>query len=63
MSRTTCEDCGTRVYNGRCDNCHEELAIFEDQGEYMDRPFSHEFMQKVTGQLAIVEPRRRERKL
>ncbi len=59
MSYRTCEDCGTRVYNGRCDNCHEELAIYEDQGQYMDRPFSDEFMKKVAEQSAIVEPKRK----
>jgi hypothetical protein len=22
-----CEDCGCRVYNGHCTNCHEEIFI------------------------------------
>ena len=54
MAYKTCEDCGTRVYNGRCDNCHEELAIYEDQGEYVNYEFSSEFMEKVNEQAAIV---------
>lgn len=24
-----CLDCGTRVYNGKCSNCHEEIFIEE----------------------------------
>lgn len=25
----TCEDCGCKVYNGHCVNCHEEIYIEE----------------------------------
>lgn len=34
---TYCEDCGCRVYNGACTNCHEEVYIAEqhyEQGTY-----------------------------
>ena len=44
-----CEDCGCRVYNGRCTNCHEELYI-EDQYYELDMPLpskESEFMKKV----------------
>jgi|HubBroStandDraft_2_1064218.scaffolds.fasta_scaffold2087660_2 hypothetical protein len=59
MAYKECENCGTRMYNGRCDNCHEELAIFEDQGEYVDYQFSPEFMKKVAEQARIVNQRRK----
>lgn len=51
-----CEDCGCKVYSGRCTNCHEELYIMDqyiDQG--MDLPDENsEFMQKVYKQEAEV---------
>ena len=28
-----CEDCGCKVYNGTCTNCHEEIYI---QEQYFD---------------------------
>ena len=28
-----CEDCGCKVYNGRCTNCHEELYILDQYDE------------------------------
>lgn len=28
-----CDDCGERVYNGACTNCHEEIYIEE---QYID---------------------------
>lgn len=48
----TCEDCGCRVYNGRCVNCHEELIILDQYIEQdMDLPDEDsEFMQKVRDQ-------------
>jgi hypothetical protein len=47
MAYKACEDCGTRLSDGYCPNCHEELAIFEQDpgGE-----FSQEFMDQVTEQ-------------
>jgi hypothetical protein len=29
----TCENCGCKVYNGRCTNCHEELFILDQYYE------------------------------
>jgi len=28
-----CEDCGCKVYTGRCTNCHEELYILDQYYE------------------------------
>ena len=44
-----CEDCGCKVFNGRCTNCHEELYILDQYDELnMPRPDDEtEFMQKV----------------
>lgn len=44
-----CEDCGCKVFSGRCTNCHEELYIL-DQYYEQDIPLpdpKSEFMQKV----------------
>ena len=50
MSKATyCEDCGCKVFNGRCTNCHEELYIL-DQYEELNMPLPNDdtdFMQKV----------------
>lgn len=45
-----CEDCGTRLSDGICPNCSEELFIFDTQYEFMDQPISDEFMEKVSEQ-------------
>lgn len=44
-----CEDCGCKMYSGRCTNCHEELYILDQYDELeMDYPDEDsEFMQKV----------------
>lgn len=31
---SSCENCGCRVYSGRCVNCHEELYILD---KYIDQ--------------------------
>lgn len=43
-----CEDCGCKVYNGHCVNCHEETFIAE-QNNQNDEPiaFSDEFNKKL----------------
>lgn len=48
MAHETCEDCGSKVYNGHCVNCHEETYIAE-QNYGNDEPiaFSPEFLEKV----------------
>ena len=45
-----CEDCGTRISNGICPNCQEELFIFETQYEDLPEKLSDEFMNKVKEQ-------------
>jgi len=44
-----CSDCGTKLSNGICPNCSEELYIFETQ--YEDLPeLSNDFAEKVEQQ-------------
>ncbi len=47
-----CEDCGCKVYNGRCTNCHEELYILDQYIEQdMELPGEDsDFMKKVSEQ-------------
>lgn len=33
MARSTCENCGCAVYDGRCTNCHEALYILDQYAE------------------------------
>ncbi len=52
----TCEDCGSRVYGGRCVNCHEELYIIDqyiEQGMPLPNQDS-EFMKKVAQQVTVI---------
>lgn len=56
-SATYCEDCGCKVYSGRCTNCHEELYIMDQyyelaaEGVEIEFPKPNsEFMQKVREQ-------------
>lgn len=47
-----CEDCGCKVYSGRCVNCHEELYI---RDQYLDQDMElpsedSDFMKKVEKQ-------------
>lgn len=44
MNCSYCEDCGCRIYNGVCSNCHEELYIIENQSEFIDHALSDEFV-------------------
>ncbi len=44
-----CENCGTRISDGMCPNCHEELFILETQGDCIDA-ISDEFAAKVAEQ-------------
>lgn len=44
-----CEDCGCKVYNGACTNCHEVVYIeqqYHDLGMSMD-DCSDEFKQEI----------------
>jgi len=45
-----CEDCGTKLSDGICPNCSEELFIYTEQYEYLPDNISDEFMQKVVEQ-------------
>jgi hypothetical protein len=47
-----CEDCGCKVYSGKCTNCHEELYILDQYCELgMNLPKeSTEFMKRVREQ-------------
>lgn len=47
----SCPDCGCRVYNGHCVNCHEETYI-DYQSQQNDEPtaFSKDFRDKVKEQ-------------
>lgn len=51
---TTCPDCGCKMYNGHCVNCHEETYIYEQnqQAETIEEmiAFSDEFIDKVKEQ-------------
>ena len=42
-----CDDCGTKLDNGLCPNCHEEAHIWEHQQDDFDPLPSREFMDKV----------------
>lgn len=47
-----CENCGCKVFNGRCTNCHEELYILDqylEQDMELPAPDS-DFMKKVVAQ-------------
>lgn len=44
-----CENCGCKVFSGKCTNCHEELFILDQYDELgMEYPDDDsEFMRKV----------------
>jgi hypothetical protein len=47
-----CEDCGCKIYSGKCTNCHEELCILDqyyEEGMKLPDPNS-DFMKKVNKQ-------------
>ena len=43
---SNCPDCGCKMYNGACVNCHEEVYI-RDQYEDLGLEMSEEFREKV----------------
>lgn len=46
-----CPDCGTRLSDGTCPNCEEELFIYETQSEYApEQGYSDDFMGLVIAQ-------------
>ena len=50
-----CKDCGTRLWNYVCPNCHEELCIIENQGEFIDFALSDMFLEKADEQKGKVD--------
>lgn len=46
----TCENCGTRLSEGICPNCHEELYIYQTQYEELPETLSEKFAEKVNEQ-------------
>lgn len=52
MARSSCENCGCAVYDGRCTNCHESLYIMDQYLDLSAEGFplpadDSEFMQRV----------------
>lgn len=45
-----CENCGTKMSDGICSQCAEELFIYEFQSEYLPDVLSDEFMGAVARQ-------------
>jgi len=45
-----CDDCGCYLLGGVCENCDEELFIFENQYEYLPEELSDDFSNKVKEQ-------------
>lgn len=41
-----CPDCGCKMYNGACTNCHEEIYIAEQYHE-LGMSMSSEFQERV----------------
>ena len=58
-----CENCGCRMSNGYCTNCHEEAYIMDFQSEYMDREPSKEFQQLAEKQREEIREMDRTRRL
>jgi len=51
-----CDDCGCRVYNGHCVNCHEETYIAEQNYQNDEQiAFSEEFKEKLAIQKVEAE--------
>ena len=47
-----CENCGTKLSDGTCPNCEEELYIYETQYDDLPETLSDEFAEKVAEQEA-----------
>ena len=49
-----CPNCGCKMYNGHCVNCHEETYIFQQYQEIeddeWDEALSDEFVNKIIAQ-------------
>lgn len=55
----TCPDCGCKVYNGACVNCHEETFILDQYIEQGMDPPSNEFLDKVEAQREDIKRRKK----
>jgi hypothetical protein len=61
---STCENCGCKVYNGHCVNCHEETYIAEQNaGNDEQICFSQEFDEKLVEQEVRAREIRRKEQL
>jgi hypothetical protein len=59
----TCPDCGCRVYNGHCVNCHEETYIMQQYHEDgINHNLSEDFVNKVKEQEVEAKRIRKEHK-
>lgn len=45
-----CPDCGTRISDGFCPNCHESAFIVETQSDFLPEHLSDEFVSDVEDQ-------------
>ena len=52
-----CENCGTKIRNGICTNCHEELYINDYQMPEEPMPVSKEWMKIVEQQRKDIPPK------
>ena len=52
-----CENCGTKLSDGICPNCEEELFITVEQAGDLEGPFSDEWNRKVDEQIIAVRAR------
>lgn len=50
-----CDDCGTRLSDGVCPNCYEELFIVLTQGDDLPEDLSDEFVRKCSEQARVVQ--------
>lgn len=53
-----CDDCGTRLADGLCPNCHEELFIVTTQAADIEGPWSREFAAKIDAQRRALQEKR-----
>ena len=50
---STCEDCGCKMYNGFCTNCHEEVFIadqYRDLGEKVPKSIADKELEHLENQ-------------
>jgi len=57
-----CENCGCKIYDGACVNCHEELYILDQYNDLGMEPPSREFMEKCYDQMKEAKENRKKLK-